>query len=1064
MEMLRTFDFGDDEDIVRQSDCIDGVKKVIRSLAANGNQIRSDSSLAEHLEAIAKDKECRRSAALFVLRAIGTKGVIKPTSDVGKHFELRVVSLTELALPDICKQFQLTDDKQTIEKYDILVGIHAAVMAKIQIFTQFPTESSEYNSRRQDLFRAFNNNLLKSYLSVYGFAEVETASRAMINGVCELEMVTDASFGLKLQDLFESVEIEMARAATLNTFFTKTSYLPLLSRIKATLLEIESKAVEKFDCLLKLQLSSSGAIERRYPLHFPEKTLRITLPFENTGPGIALSVKAIIVSGSEQVYIPGGAIEVGDITAGRFSISFEMLIEDALQDVPLLVEISWKTARGADRKSSFETSVLGQDENIDWNKLDTEDPYSTEVAQGDEFVGRSQKVAALVNRILKQRMQSSYITGQKRVGKTSLALAVEDDLSKKSTKDERYEVIYVEYGEYAGADAVSTLNALGNSLATSMARHLPPSLALSYSFDGSLAPLNAIAQAIYAANPELRFIVILDEFDEIHPEMYRHGPLAEAFFSNLRTFSAKKNIAIILVGGENMPFIIGAQGDQLNKFIREPLDYFSRSTEWDNFCDLVTLKKTIPLSWHESALTELFNHTNGHPYYTKLICAKVFANAVADRDAEVTIDEVRRAVRGTLDALDTNVFAHFWKDGVPQSREEAEVTELKRCRLLASIGRVLRNKKVCTIGEITESKISTRLKNVDVIPLLQDLCRREIMRERGNTYEFVLPFFQQWLTQTGFSKLVVDTLGDELADALEAAEDKAYVTAAELGQLVDKWGVFRGQKVTSEDLRRWLEQRSSYREQRLLFKIASAIQFHDEASVREKLRLAHSIVKKHTTAFIPKSRSQRRYDILVSYVDALGKSGSRYADKYAEENLISVQCVIPPDSFSSKAAELEAKNNVTTNGIVIVDDIVATGKSFAENISIFYESNKDFIAHRSIHIIAIAILATSEGEDRVRKAMQRIPYRNMDLRVCSNLDTTKFAFNEANSTWDSLEELAAAKALNQQIVGSFLKEPALGFGEMGLLTVFFDTCPNNTLPIIHSEGKGWFPLFRRITN
>jgi hypothetical protein len=196
------------------------------------------------------------------------------------------------------------------------------------------------------------------------------------------------------------------------------------------------------------------------------------------------------------------------------------------------------------------------------------------------------------------------------------------------------------------------------------------------------------------AHPQRRFVIVLDEFDEIHPELYRFVALAEVFFSNLRTLSAKPNIAVVLVGGENMPFIISAQGDQLNKFIREPLDYFSCNNEWDDFVELVRQHRqpnTIPLNWYDAAPTELFNITNGHPYYTKLLCARVFQNAVADRDSEITVDEVRRAVTDLVEQLDTNAFAHFWKDGIPHGREEAEVIALKRCRVLVAMARTRRH-------------------------------------------------------------------------------------------------------------------------------------------------------------------------------------------------------------------------------------------------------------------------------------------------------------------------------------------------------------------------------------
>jgi len=180
-----------------------------------------------------------------------------------------------------------------------------------------------------------------------------------------------------------------------------------------------------------------------------------------------------------------------------------------------------------------------------------------------------------------------------------------------------FEFAYLEYGDYSRKDADSTVEELGRTLAQRLLPHLPPEMqSISLDFRGSLAPLNMLSDLLNKMSPAKRFIIVLDEFDEIHPEMYRYGALADAFFSNLRTLSAKRNVALILVGGENMPFIMGAQGDQLNKFVHEPLDYFSRAEEWDDFVALAQQKSVGQLNWYESALTELFNYTNGHPYYS----------------------------------------------------------------------------------------------------------------------------------------------------------------------------------------------------------------------------------------------------------------------------------------------------------------------------------------------------------------------------------------------------------------------------------------------------------------
>src|SRR6266850_2177319 len=104
-----------------------------------------------------------------------------------------------------------------------------------------------------------------------------------------------------------------------------------------------------------------------------------------------------------------------------------------------------------------------------------------------------------------------------------------------------------------------------------MLRYLPGGSQLQMDFQGTLAPLNELARTLQDRCPTRRFLIILDEFDEIHPELYQHGRLADVFFQNLRTFSAQKNIGMMLVGGERLRYILSRQGDQLNRFSLEHL-------------------------------------------------------------------------------------------------------------------------------------------------------------------------------------------------------------------------------------------------------------------------------------------------------------------------------------------------------------------------------------------------------------------------------------------------------------------------------------------------------------
>jgi AAA+ ATPase superfamily predicted ATPase len=1021
----------------------------------------------DQVDALVREPHGKRHATLFLVRCLSVPNVVRDNDKGGgQHVFRKIVELVERTAPDVAELANFADKKQTIDKIESLRDLHRKCLDYLGLFENLPEQPDEFAARRQDVFRVLNNKFLKAYLNNYDFAEISNIIRSLVNGICELLETNDLTFGPKLHQLIELAQTEISCADKRTDFFTQRAYLPFLFSAKAILGEIERQSSDRFNCNIRPRRSPPNVVERRYRLYQPNHIVRVNIPIVNDGPGIASDVMVQIISTDDRVAISEEPIDIGAVPPGDFALSFDLLVGDACDEARLLVDIGWRTARTSDRQTAiFEVVLQSQNPNIDWESLESIDPYSTEVAQGDEFVGRRGKVMTLVNRLRKQRMQSSYITGQKRVGKTSLALAVQDLLSREPSTEGTTEIVYLEYGDYARKDADATVEALGSSIARRLLKEVssenhPPGL----DFRGSLAPLNQIAQTLSELFPDRRYVLILDEFDEIHPEMYRYGALAEAFFSNLRTLSAKKNIAVMLVGGENMPFIMGAQGDQLNKLIRERLDYFLRGEEWEDFCELARQKGTLPLTWYESALNELFNYTNGHPYYTKLLCARIFQSAVVDRDAEVTIDEVTRAVPNLIEALDTNAFAHFWKDGIPAGREEAEVIELKRCRVLVAIARTLRQRREFTARSIDDNRGNVGLANSDLVPILQDFCRRDILKEKDGLYEFVLPLFQAWLVERGINKLIADTLGDEMADAMQQAEDAAYVTSPEISELAERWSLYRGRKVTSEDIRRWLSQRSSFRDQRLLFKMLKSLRFLNEEEVREKLRLAHSIVKTHTSPFTPETRAQRRFDIMVTYVDGPAKSGSRYADRYAEENLISTTCVVEPQNFAARVIEHENRRDITVNGVIIIDDIAATGRSLAENVENFVNNNAQFLKDRKITVVVVALLATREGDEHVRAAMESVKDIDIDFRSCEIIQKKHFAFGQGNGIWASQEEADKAKSLSLEIGRAVYPRQPLGFGDLGLLAVFYDTCPNNTLPILHGRSGSWLPLFERPKN
>jgi hypothetical protein len=221
---------------------------------------------------------------------------------------------------------------------------------------------------------------------------------------------------------------------------------------------------------------------------------------------------------------------------------------------------------------------------VAWAQLQYAHPYSTAVAKGDDFVGRKEKVIALANRLLRTPMEPFYVTGQRRVGKTSLALAAADFAKAQSPL---IDYVYTLWGSVAYEDPRHFIRVLGNRITHFLQRGFSNYNFGHHEFEGSLAPVLEVAEKVYQLDHKRKYVILIDEFDDIHPELYVQGNLANTFFANLRAMAACDNLCIVLIGGENMPFIMERQGQALNKFVRFGLDYFSRRDEWDDFRLLV---------------------------------------------------------------------------------------------------------------------------------------------------------------------------------------------------------------------------------------------------------------------------------------------------------------------------------------------------------------------------------------------------------------------------------------------------------------------------------------------
>ena len=614
-----------------------------------------------------------------------------------------------------------------------------------------------------------------------------------------------------------------------------------------------------------------------------------------------------------------------------------------------------------------------------------------------------------------------------------------------------------------------SLRQLGESIEAFITGCLPPGVSVARGdYHGSLTGLVKLSEIALQSAPRRKFLIILDEFDEIHQELYLQGNLAETFFGNLRALSRRSNLCIVLVGGENMPFIMDRQGQKLNNFARVNLSYFSRESEWSDFQLLVRDPAKGILNWHDDAISEAFNITNGNPYFAKIVCGGVFRSAVSERDADITANEVRRATEVEVSVLGANSFAHLWQDGVPKATNEREPDILRRMRVLVAFARCLRQGRSPTAMNIMNHKTSASLSEAEIAAVLNDFVRRDVLRADENEYGFVLPIFRLWLVDVGVRQLIADAMNEELANAVLAEENVALVRSEEVVALSRQWPTYRGKHIGTDEIRAWYQQVESNRDQRILFELLKRTRVFSEAHVRERLKSAHALIRGALPEFVIRPRRDRRKDVLLTYVDGEGKSGASYASLYAEENAIAADCVAAPGDFRTRFAK-HVKQSGQVAALIIMDDIAATGESLSKNVNRFLSEFNDLLQSTKVRVVTL--VATEAAQSTILRAIAKVEHIDIDFRSCEILPKEVFAFPEGRDArvWSSDKEEARAQALCRDLGSRIYKQSPLGYGGMGLLVVFPTTVPNNTLPILHSysrpgSGRAWHPLFARVVN
>jgi len=409
----------------------------------------------------------------------------------------------------------------------------------------------------------------------------------------------------------------------------------------------------------------------------------------------------------------------------------------------------------------------------------------------------------------------------------------------------------------------------------------------------------------------------------------------------------------------------------------------------------------------------------------------------------------------TLNTIASNSFIHFWKDGIFEVGDIAEQTSMNRRKILLALAETYRIYSEVKKDYIIEQGIKYGLTQDILEKELRDFERRQVLINSNDIYSCKVPLFGKWLRDKGINEIITTFTDPDAILKRKKNEEEAYVKPEEILKLVSGWQPYRGQRITEDRVRAWLNQFGENSKQRLMFKILQKINFYQEDAIRYTMPSCQKIVNSVLVRKIIGGQ-RKRQDILVSYLDAPGKSGCQYARIFAVENEIYYRNVIERGQICE---EVRAKEEI--KGIVFVDDFLGTGNSACEYFEQLAQECSFLFKEKELKIFFFVISGFMEAKEKVEEKLIEIGL-DAKVHICYLLNESSKVFSEKSAIFRDAKERGEARNIAYEHGAKLVKNNPLGYGNCEAAVIFPDTCPNNSLPILWSESNNWIPLFKRI--
>ncbi len=731
-------------------------------------------------------------------------------------------------------------------------------------------------------------------------------------------------------------------------------------------------------------------------------------------------------------------------------ISFEASVVSPGQGITVTMRCEWRDVLEQQFSQSF--PFQAEDQRATSWKADDVNPFSLgTISEPRRLVGRSADLAALERSVAAGG--SAYVTGQKRVGKTSLVKVLQRTL-----QTDGWVVAYLPLGQAlsGSADAPDVLLALLEAIYDECLHQRPdvtlPEPPVDEQRERYARAVGRWLRAVnrIADNAQLRVLVALDDFDTLPSALYM-GSDAEALFRTLRTLVDTSWLGLIFIGSEVLPTILKAQAHQLNQVGRFSLANFASTADTKA---LLEGAASARLDWDPHAFARAHYLCSGNPYYLNLLGRELW-QYLRERDRSyVTQDDVDWSAEAVARSGDPSHFLHLWADD-PSGLDSGTRRSLLASASLRAVARasgknfgsVARSESVGLARQWVPSATLGEWNGT-----FDGLISRQVLLQDGDALRLAIPLVSAWLQNAGAMEL------DRQYAAIENARvDMHVIPNRELLDLTEDLH-FCGDRVSEIALQAWLEQFETGRPRWLAFQVARRLLAQGYFSAT---RMSAKVLPQLRTAIQaspPWGLRQKEAGGFAKNVYMLQHGVAGASAPVVTANLsallkIRKANIVSAEAFSAVAARRQCV-------LIIADDVVGTGEQLAGVTRDLVGSLDSQSAgwRESVNlVVAAAVSAQTE---------LWLPENVQSYSVVGHVARPDLlAFDPSAKIFSSEEDRLACEDLFRVVGAALEPKHPLGFGDLALLAATESNCPNNAPPVLWKTGAfaggTWRPLLRR---